>query len=465
MARTTEQIEADLQATYRGINPTVDAVKGPIFDQVIRPTATVANELEVRQDRTDRLVSADFAAVATADELERMAATVGAGTPQGETAKGTVFLGSRSRPRSNTVITIKQGTLVGDDSLSYIFVTTEEAVIDGRYADNYHNATKRTYEVEVPVEAVAVGTGYNLPPYRVRRPVNTISGIDFVENREATADGLDPGGSETVTQNAQTKLTGQELASPGGITAEIVKGFPDALSVAVISSADYLLFRRALDKPGLDYYYAGERLTADTYEYVAQGGELTLPFPHNPVRSITSVTVSGADVAYTWVQDDDPATAGSTEDTSYIQFAGALVLGANVQIKYVYDGLAEAIEEDFGGEGSGFFKTSIVIRRSVRMAPVIRVRGVADTGFNAFDLKESLLSATIAFLQDNTFGGTYNPRDYREALGAAVIGLRATPTVDLFQLQERGLVDVEPIELRANETILVDTTLVEILVS
>jgi len=462
MARSKAQVQADLKTEYAQIDPSIDTEKGPVLDQFIKPQSQLTVDVEERQDRTDRLASADFTAAATQDELERMAGTVGAGSPQGEAATGTAFFGTRSRPRAGVTSPIPKGSLVSDEGLSYVYQTTEEGLIDGDYPDNYWNPTKRTYEVEIPIVAVAVGADYNLPPFRVRRILAPITGIDFVENRVRVSGGIDPGGEEATRARAESKLIGQELGSPGGLAAAVVESYEDAETVQVITSANYSLFRRATTKPGLDIYYSGEDLTTTTEEYTASGGEVTLTPTNKPLTAVTSVTVNGLVVAYELVEDDDPATQGSSSDASYFLFDTPLGVGAVVQMKYTYDSLCAAISEDYAGDDQGLFETSVVVRRSIRMNPKIVISGVADSGFNPFTLEESIMDEIKAFFETGDHGATYYPKDFRDHVGSEVIGLRGKPVVTLFQLDGRALVDIEPIELELNEIIEVDEDLITI---
>lgn len=464
MARSKEQIIADMQTEYEGVDPSIDARKGPVYDHFIAPQSALGADLEARQDRTDRLASGDFAAVATEDELNLMAGTVGAGAPQGETSKGYAYFGTRSRPRSTDIIPIPVGSLCADESQTYVYQTTEAASIDGRYPDNYYNPTKRTYEIRVAIEAVAVGGDYDLPPYRIRKTLTSIAGIDFVENRERTKGGIDPGGSETTQARAEASLIGQELGSPNGMASAILEAHEGAESIEIVTSQDYDLFRRPTTKPGLDIYYSGEEVDTVTEEYTAVGGELSWVPAQKPVQEILSVTINGLAADYEWVVDTARATRFSTEDASQIEFASALTAGQTLQVKYKVDTLAAAIAEDYTGD-EGIFKTDVLVRRSIRPAPIVTIYAEADTGFNPFSLKTDLLAEVKAFFETGEFGATYYPKDCRDQLGAEVIGLRKKPVIAVFQLDGRALNDVEPIELKRNETIEVDEDLIEINVS
>lgn len=462
MARDAATITADLQDAYFEIDPTADTEKGPIRDLFIRPQSVVMADIEARQDRTDRLASADFTAVATTTELERMAASVGAGASQGKASEGYVYFGSRSRPRANQTITIPQGTRVGSTTLDYVYQTTQAVVIDGRYPDNYYNPTKRTYEVLTPIQAVAVGVAYNVPAYRVTRVLSTITGVDFVENRSKIDKGVDPGGTSALIAQGQAKLIGQDMGTVGGISAAVMAAFDSALSVKVITSADYLLFRRATTKPGIDIYYSGEVLVSAVYEYTALGGEITLQPDNLPIQSVESATVNGLAVAYELVIDDDPATLGSSNDTSHVEFASPLSGGSLVSIKYTWDSLTGDIAEDYAGVDTGLFETDILVRRAVRVNPTIEISAEADSGFNLFSLQTNVLAQIHTWFEDSVFGQTYSPAEFLANLVSEVIGLRTTPTMSVFHLSERGVLDVETIALQDNEIIEIDDSLISI---
>lgn len=456
MARNQEQVVSDLQTAYREIDPSADVVKGPIYDAIVRPVSGVISEVEVAQDRTDRLASADFTAVANDEELERMASTVGAGSPQGSAAVGVQIFGTLSRPRAGVTIEIPKGLLVSSSGGDFIYQTTDSGLIDGNFAETYYNPTRRSYEVEVTIEAVAVGANYNLPAYRVRRLVQGVTGVDFTENRSPVTGGVDPGGTDSIRARAEAKLQGQELGTPLGLAAAIVNAFDEVDAVATVTSTNYGIFRRPLTGPGLDVYYTGERITEYYQVYTAIGGELETPFDNSPTTEVTSVLVNGLSQDYEFVIDEDPATRGSTSDTSYLQFASPLGPGDQVDIKAKYDALADAITESFGGS-QGFFGTDVLLRRALRKNPVIEVTGEADSGFNAFSLRSEILAEIIDFFNiANPFAASYFPSELRDHLATEVIGLRKPPIITIFQLEDRALLDVEPIELFANEIIEVD---------
>ena len=457
-ARTEEEVRASMVETYEDVDPSTDVHKGPVLDLSIQPVAPEISAIEVRQDHTDALASAQFDEAADDEELETMASTVGAGNPQGETSKGTVFLGTRSRPIAGSLIPIPIGTLVAIADRSLVYRTTIATFINGDYADAYYNSAKRTYEVEVPIEGIAVGSDYDVPAYRIILLLTPIQGIDFAENRSTTSGGIGPGDRETLINRAENKLVGQELGTPGGLVAAILEDFEDANTVAIITSGDYTLFRRAISGPGADYYYSGTRLVTETYEFTAVGGETQLFFPNAPMRAVSSFYVNGIPTAYTVVADVDDATVGSSLDQTKMQFA-ALPAAATVRVTYSYDSLASLIDAKYA-EDSGFFETSILARRSVRGYPRLRVEASANTGFNVFSLRTSMVEATQDFFETGTHGADYLPTAYRDYLRDTVVGI-SNPVVTLFYLEGSGLLDVEPIELDANMVAEVDLDLAD----
>ena len=396
-----------------------------------------------------------------------MASAVGAGQSQGKTSSGYVYIGSRSRVPPGTTRQIPQGTVVSTVDGKYVYQTTETTEINGDYPGLYFNPdpTLRTYEVRVPIAAVAVGSDYNIPARRIRRLVSTLTGIDFVQNREATTGGIDVGGSDELVARAQTKFKGISNGNPAGLAALIVEGFSDAGRITVVTSADYELFKRALDGPGLDYYYTGQILQKSTLTYTAIGGEISATIPNQPVQSISAVRVNGASVSYSFVQDTNRATKGSTTDTSYISLSAPLAASDRLDVDYEYDSLAASIEEDYGGN-QGFFGTSIVIRRAIRVAVRIELTAQVLTNFNPITLKSTIMTEITDFFAsgENNEGPLFLPSDFNDHLRKKVVGIRGNIDLTTFQLVDRGLLSVEPIEPRLNELVEIDTDYITVTV-
>lgn len=461
MARTPEEVVTDYQTEYEAIDPSADVHKGPIYDFIIRPNSRFVSELEERQDRSDRLASADFSSVATDEELERMAGAVGAGSLQGTVATTFQTFGTYSRPKAGEVIQIAQGTIVGSLDGTLLYQTTAAGQIDGDYPDVYLNPSKRTYEVLIPVQSVASGSRYNLPPFRIRSIVNSITGIDFTENRQRLVDGRDIGTSEDLVARAQASLQGQELGSIGGLEDGVKSAFEGNVpEVSVITSADPILFRRAITKPGIDIYYSGEVLGEIETTYTAIGGEVTISFANTPLVEVIQFLVNGSTVTYEVIIDTDFATVGSTLDSTYILLGTPLTPGDSVFMRYSHDTLAGAIDLSFAGSNS-LFEVDTISRKILQKSPLIVMSAKSASNSNPFSLRTDLESAVLEFFETNEHGAVYLPSVFEDFLQDRVIGLAARPSVSVFQLEERALLNIEPIELRRNEECKVDLSLID----
>ena len=461
MARTPEEVVADYQAEYAAIDPSSSVHYGPVTDLVIRPNSRFISEVEERQDRTDRLASADFTSVTTDEELERMAGAVGAGAPQGASATTSQAFGTYSRPKAGEVLQIPLGSIIGSLDGTLLYQTTAAAQIDGNYPDVYLNPSKRTYEVLVPIRSVASGSRYNLPPFRIRKTISSITGIDFTENRNRLVDGRDVGTSEDLVAHAQASLQGQELGSIGGLEDAVKNAFPGNIpTVSVITSSDSSLFRRPITKPGIDIYYSGEVLGEIETTYTAIGGEITIPFPNKPLVEVIQFLVNGSAVSYELIVDTDLATSGSVMDGTYILLATSLTPGDSVFMRYSYDTLAAAVDLSFAGSNS-LFDVDTISRKIFQKSPLISLVAKAASNSNPFSLRTDLESAILEFFETNEHAAIYIPSVFEDFLQDRVIGLASRPSVSIFQLEERALLNIEPIELRRNEECKVDLDLID----
>jgi len=462
MARTPDEVVSDFEDEYRIIDPSVDVQKGPVYDFVLRPNSRFVAELEESQDRTDRLSSGDFASAATSEELIRMAGSVGTGPLSGNAATTTQVFGTYSRPKAGQIIPIPQGTLVSSSDGQLIFQTTGPAQIDGNFSDVYFNPSRRTYEVEVPIQAVAAGSVYNLPPFRIRSLVTPISGIDYTENRKQIDDGRAAGTVEDLVDRAQAAFQGRELGTIGGLERAVKEAFEGVITdTSVVTSADQVLFRRIVSGPALDIYYVGSRSVDVSTTFTADGGELTLTIPQKPVLSVEQLLVNGSAVTWELVVDTDPATRGSLNDQSYILLQTALTTGDAVFIRYKYDSLTEAINTSFAGDQS-LFAVNTLPRRPVVQAPKLQIEARAMSNFNPFTLRSNIESVTVDFFVDAGLGASFLPTSFLDYLEKEVVGLAGRPTLSIFQLPARSFLDIEPISLNENEVIEIDFDIIDL---
>lgn len=465
MARTTTEIISALKGSIRGVDPSADVEAGPIYDVFVEPISGQLAKVETRQDRTNRLASSDFSAAATVEELERMASTVGAGPSQGKVASGSVFIGTHSQPRAGSTISVPPGSLVGtlDGKLVYITTNPTTLTINGTFPQAHFNPVDRTYELEVPAQAIAPGGEYNVPPYRIRQLLSTLPGASFVINRERFQGGADPAGTDDLIARAETSLVGQEIASPGGVASGVLKAFSEnAKSLSVVTSADPLLFHREVDRPGSDYYYYGEERVVFNQELIAAGGEVSVLLEKQPVLAIKKVLVNGGSVGYTLVTDTSLATGGSSQATDTVVLDAALGPADVLAIQGEYDSLASQIADLFTGD-EGLFGTDIVARRSRRVYPRIVLQARASSGFNEFTLRTSLQAAIKLFFETGEHGATYSHQVFKETITRTVVGIAAKGlVVSTFQRSSLYYSDVEPIELDPREVAEIDTDLIAI---
>ena len=215
-ARTEAQILESFKESAKLSDPTVDVEKGPLYSLLGRPLSKTLQPLEEEVDRLNKIYSVEFAQSATAEEaqafLDNWGEVAGSGTPS--TVR--VFFMVFNRPRVDQVIPTPQGTLVGNVDQSLQYITLEAGEIRGDQADLYFNPSRRTYEVSLLCQAVAIGPQYTLPAGRIISKVSLLPDIDGVENRERSSTGESAETRQQQIERVQQKFFGLAVNTGNG---------------------------------------------------------------------------------------------------------------------------------------------------------------------------------------------------------------------------------------------------------
>ena len=290
MARSSTEISASIIATLRGLNKSLDLEVGPTYDYLIRPIPQELARTEQAVQNLEIFYSDQFATVATAEQIAQFATNFGLAADIGSFASTTVYYYRSSAPQPGNILTIPVGALVGTQDLSYIFRVTQEATMYGNYAATYYNPSANRYEIQVRVTAVGPGTVYNLPAGRLNKRLTNVVGFDGVVQRDAAYGGSDPEDSSQLAARMQAQFQALDRNSAGGLQMMAQNFNPTlVLATALIRPSDRREFRRLTDGPALDICIKGIFNEIYREEFLAVGGETTVPLANN--RTATSASL------------------------------------------------------------------------------------------------------------------------------------------------------------------------------
>lgn len=371
MARTTDQIRNSLKSTIAGIDNRVDLKVGPVWDYLLAPLPPEFSTIESEIERLQRFYSPTFATVATPAEARDFALNFGTSVSVGGFARVPVVFYRNSPPPTGSVYTVPTGSLVMTIDNNLVYATISSVTMSGNYASTYFNPSTQRYEVTVLVQAVAPGEKYNIPPKHISRMQPSIDGFDGVIQYVAAYGGTPSEDSIAVAQRVQDKFKGLELNSIGGITTQIKQSETDYVtSVTVVRPTDRQEFRRLTNGPSIDVYINGLDPLAFTEEYLAIGGEISVPIVTNKtVTAIDSVLLNGVSLPptqWTYLPDTSEEYQQSTEASATIALAIPLLANALLEISGTRNDVLDRVQNLFLGDSS-LFKTSVLVRTYLDM--------------------------------------------------------------------------------------------------
>jgi len=356
-----------------------------------------------------------------------------------------------SRLESGQRITIPAGTVVSTSDTSISYRTTREAVIIGESIDSYYNATKRRYEVRVPIESLGTSDVFDIPPGRIRQFQSSITGLDGVENREYISGSQEAEDNETFGKNIRAKFNGTAQGSGDGLR-QIIQNFDSTriYDVHLVFSTDYTLFRRRTRRAAWDVYLIGEDSQEITESFVGNGSRTQFQLTNLPVLSVSSVLVNGISVPYSLIKDTTDQTHTSARANDLVVLSSAPIEDISVDITYNYDKLITDTYTYISQLQNDLYDADILVRKAI---PVNIKVTVSIQVLSTFD-KAQAVSDTLAAIQDygdlTTFVSVLSPDELRTRIEQEVSGISFVRVLEFARI-DSGTVPAEPIEFLANE--------------
>lgn len=430
--RTLDEIIQSARETTRELNPAVDIMKGPLAVLLY----AYANDLSRAEEFAGYLQ--DVYQLDNADLLEdadliALGRNYGKDPNRGRASQHLVHFYRYTRPEINTTYEIPPGTACSSNDGRFVFTADTGRTMDGNYADIYYSPDDNWYEIPVLVEAVAVGSDYDLPPWTITKVLTALEDFDGCINksdvRKLGADPVDPIQFIIQLQNTLQGI-GTDLA---GHTLDILQdidptGFDD---VAMVPSTDYSIFRRYRSlqgKLGYDVYVISDSTIDYLQEDIAKGGETEIVLERRPVQAVIYVTVNGDPVPFQFNPDTEPELRGSPRANDRVILPVPLLPLQSYQISYSYYDFVWLGNDGLSAR-QGPFGADVLVRLADPIEVYISGEADISASFDREEVISDIRTFTERYLRDQNnptrtrFPTLLDPTEYVDALVGSVNGL------------------------------------------
>lgn len=462
MARTEEDVIAELEQSIQSTDTTLDVAQGPLPDIMIRPQAGQLAIASEEAESLRQLFTLDFQESATDDEVRNSLANYASSPGAGVKSRHVQHFLRFTRPTDDIVI--PSGTLVSNLTGNLVYRVVTSGTITALAADNFYNPTRNAYELGLLVEAVGVGEDFNLPKFRVNTIVTVVDGIDTTENRSASTGGVTKETKDEQSERLKTALLGRNMGAPGGIQGLITEALPELVSDVATVQPYETEFTRLVTGPSLDLYNIGSASEAYTQTYTATGGETQLPLDKVPALSIDTLTVGGVSgvVTGTLVTDQTFESGLSLSATDVVVFDTPLILNDVVEIVYQYNTVLEQVQSTVFAEGAEYlFNTDILIRSPFPINPKIIGTVQALASFSTTEVEEDVDTFLQTEFTFTEFTETVFPEVIRQRMISEIPGVQNV-TFTEFHRATGSLSSIEPIVFNRNEVSVYDASFVNL---
>jgi len=455
MAKSAAEIQAELAASVLQTDNTLDTTQGPILDIFIVPQSGQLANASADAESLRQLFTLQFEASATAAEIQNALANYGSTPGAGVKASHIQHFMRFTRPLVDVVI--PSGTLVGNAGGNLLYRVVNGGTIVAASASLFYNSTRKSYEVGLLVEAIGIGTSYNIPANRITALITPVTGIDSTENRSPSKDGTDQETQDSQAARLKNSLLGINLGAPGGIQDTIKNTFPELVTDVAVIQPFEKEFNRTTTGPALDVYAIGTIASSYTQVYTSSaGGETQIPLLKKPALSISSVAINNIAIPYSLINDKSLET-GYSLDAYDVAFLGTntspitLSTGDSVTIEYVYNQILEDIYNIIYASGSSYlFNTDILLRYPFTVAPVLGGVVQALSSYSVTEVENNLLTYLTDYFTFSKFTDIIYPEVVRENVLTQVSGVQSFRLTE-FRRSVGSLSTIEPMTFARNE--------------
>ena len=467
---TSDLIKADLIADIQAANPTVDVIKGPVYDLLLAPVPPVLGEVSdsvtALQNLYSPIVNED---TSNAGLIETLGQAFKVPKQQGTRSRVQLVFWFTSLPQ--TPITIPAGTAVSTSDRSVIY-TTETAVagISSGIAYRFYNASTSRYEITIPAVASVAGSDQYVPAQRLTTLLSKIPGISGVYNPNASSVGVDAGSTASYLKQIQKRFLGADSSSFTRQLELIEEKYPGTVTDFVLST-DYDSFRRVVRGDAFDCIVKDADPVAATDVFDAGSGTLTATgtvfvMRKQPVikDSVDVVYLNGTplDVSVYVVEYDttDPETRFSTRAVSCVRIKQKLKATDTVTVSYQFCQACVGIQYNVFGTSAGtdFFGADCLVRLAepvdIEVGVVIRA-GVGVGSDSLSGINAATMSAVAASVSEFFANAAFSESALvPDQLVAHIQGRFSSIRqlwVTRFRRADNYVSDVEPVVLKRYE--------------
>jgi hypothetical protein len=446
-----------MQTSVESSDPTIESRSGPVYNIMLQPVSNEVSRIEAEQERINALYSLQFQEVATTAETDALATNFGIQRAPGTKATAVVYFFRFTRSASPAVV--RRGSLVSNLDGTLQYIVQEDAVIGSENAEAFYNASRRTYEVAVNVEAVSPGSQYNVPASRINTLVTANTDFDGIENRAPAT-----GGSEEETQAQEVtrirqRFAGLNTGSVNGISYIASNSYPEYVKDVAIVQPSNTLFERTPTTPAIDVYIAGSNLETVRQNYVGLGGETQISILSPPaVVSSLVLTVNGVADTGAAIVSDTGIYGGSVRAQDTILLSSALSAGDVVAFSYSFDRLVLDVQDEYEPSSVGdslLFGTDILVYTAEEAPITVQMSIRIASSFDVPRTTDQVQTVIIAYVEQYAFGITLFPEQLRETILSTVQGVTSL-NLEQFRRTDRSLRSIEVIEIDDNEISLLD---------
>lgn len=453
--RSIDTIVNSIQTNAADVNPAMDLRKGPLGVLLW----AFSGELSRAETNASYLVGVhqfENADLIEPQDLTALGRNYGKNPNIGRATRTLVHFYRYARPAPNKTYQIPAGSSVSSSDTRFVYNTLNSVIMDGNYADIYFNPTNHWYEIPVLVEAIAVGSDYDLPPQTITKLLSGLEDFDGCVNKfDVRRTGSDQAAPIQFINSLQNTMQGIGTDLAGKMVDILQDIDPTAFDdVGFVPSTDYTRFVRGKalhGSLGYDLYVISDSVQETLQEGVAKGGEITIPLTYKPALSVAYVSVNGLPVTFTFEQDQDPQFQGSPLCDDKVRLTTPLLPLQTYQISYIYYDFVYQGNEAFKGR-SRPFQTDVLVRRAnpvqIYVSGELSVQGTADRNQVVTDLQ----TFTQKYFRDPTLSSSYyrtfvtslDPNDYVATAKTIVSGLSNLRLTGFIRL-DRAFLPIERI--------------------
>lgn len=451
-----QTIEDNLVAAVQAINPSIDTVKGPIWDLLLQPVPPEIANVSADVDALETLYSPLIATnPANNQQIQTLGTAFKVVQPTGQRAVVGLVFWFTSLP--NTTITIPAGTAVATVDKSIIYTTDSDVNgINSQTAFSYYNASTGRYEVYVQATAAQEGVAYQVPAQRLTLLLSTVTGISGVYNPGPGTGGVDPGDYSNYLSLIQLRMLGRVANSFASYSELALELYPSIITNFVPSS-DQLSFRRSVRGDGFDCVVAQPNtVTAEETYSGSQATSFTsttttFVLQHQPIQSVNAVYVNGSITNnFVFVQDLAPETTGSAHGTDSVQLLQVLSPSDTVRINLDYDGYCYGLQGQlFNTNTDDFFGADGLVRLATPAQVTINITIQLTTQTSGF--QTSVLNWITGYVNGLGFAVELTVQQFLTDLYSTYTEIRGS-TLVAFHRVDQYMDTVETLDFLGYET-------------